>query len=351
MNGSINVLKFIFAMAIFFLHCGTIYGYDQFEWFQGAFIYVEWFYIFMGYTLTKKIRKLSPECAVCETSARIIWDRMKGLLPFYFIACTLALGTQLLTGRIVLGDAWMVHQVVFEYLMMQMTTLPVVLLTHDSWFLSSMWISFVILVPLMIRFRHRFTRYGILITVIIYLYIFFRSGHLYNPGEWLPLTYKGNLRAIAAICLGMTAAEWEKALIYRRRYPRTENLMALLVYAAILAFTFFWHESRWNDIVYFLIPFLFMLLIAVQMSGKETGIIPDNRITQFMGKISMVIYMNHVYILMAVGDRFGHWPVMMRAAASLILTLSASTLVYILGTKLLNYAGRKKGNARKMLNM
>ena len=72
MNGSINVIKFVFAVFVMLCHLGTTFGYDKIYYFQGSFIFVDWFFIFAGFTLAKKILSLDKNVPIAETSFSII---------------------------------------------------------------------------------------------------------------------------------------------------------------------------------------------------------------------------------------------------------------------------------------
>ena len=336
MNASINVLKVIFASAIALMHCGTFFGYDAFEWFQGSFIYVEWFYIFAGYTLVRKVNRMNRDLPICETSAGVIKDRILSLLPFYFLSCTIALVVKLITRQIVVSDPWHIHMIVFEYLMLQMTTLQVHPLTDVSWFLSSMWLALIILVPLLLYFRRRFSKAAILITIALYLHIAVRTGVIYNPIQWLPLSYKGNLRALAAICLGMSSYELGEIIRPKLKRPLLEDSVVLVLYAGIFVYTFFWEETVLTNTIYFIIPFVFTGLIAVQMSKQKKSLIPDNRFTRFLGKFSMVLFMNHAYIIKTVQALKPDLPIPQRVLLAMVFACVTSLIVYFVGNILLS---------------
>ena len=331
MNGAINILKLIFAFTIVMVHCGTFFGYENFGWFQGAFIYVEWFYIFAGYTLARKVMRMERKLPLCETTAGLLKQRILALLPYYWLSCCIALVLKMSTGLIEIDDPWKIHWVVFDLLMLNMTTLPAMPLTDVAWFLSSMWLALILLTPLLLLFRHRFARFAILITAMLYYYIYRRTGHLYGPVEWLPLSYKGNLRAVGAICLGFTGYELGEWLRQRWKRTRRQEVVVLLIYAVILAYTFFWEESLTTNKIYFILPFVFLVLIAVQMSGKGPQLLPDNRFTRFMGQFSMVLYMNHAYLIRVVSNSFPDMFIARKVPLSVALSVAVALAVYFAG--------------------
>ena len=70
MNGTINVLKFIMAVFIFLMHCSVFFS-DKY--FQGSYIFVEWFYVLMGFTLAKTIINLPRDGEVLINSTKIVF--------------------------------------------------------------------------------------------------------------------------------------------------------------------------------------------------------------------------------------------------------------------------------------
>ena len=82
-----------------------------------------------------------------------------------------------------------------------------------------------------------------------------------------------------------------------------ESVLLYLAYALVFLFTRRYGDSRW----YYLIPLLFTVLVAVGMTKKPGLDVPDNRLTRFLGKISMLLFINHVYLIYAIQKKFPQW--------------------------------------------
>ena len=113
MNSSINVWKFIFSVLIVILHINIVFDTGKL---QGMYIFADWFYVFAGYTLAKRVDKLDKNADTFVQSCIIIKDRLKSILPYYFVSCTIALIMKLNLGIIKIENSYSVHRIVYEYL-------------------------------------------------------------------------------------------------------------------------------------------------------------------------------------------------------------------------------------------
>ena len=71
MNSSINVWKFIFSVLIVILHINVVFNTGKL---QGMYIFADWFYVFAGYTLAKRIEKIDKNADTFVESCIIIRD-------------------------------------------------------------------------------------------------------------------------------------------------------------------------------------------------------------------------------------------------------------------------------------
>ena len=291
-NSSIDIVKFVIALHIVLLHSAMVFQYDLF---QNGYIFVEWFYIFSGFMVARRIANSDNKLDTFLTSCSIIRDRIVNIYPYYFLSCTIALLMKLKIGLFAITKAWTVHRIIFEYLMLYATTLIPLNLTDVSWFLSAMWIAFIILVPLGVKFKHNFFRFSIFIFLIIYYYIYISTGHIWGPDEWTPFGYKGLLRAIGSISLGFFGYEIHLIIKDKLNHYIIESLFVILSYVAVFYYVFKYSSDEY----YFFLPVIFLILIVIQMSMKKF-IIPDCLFTRLLGKFSMIIFLNHFYIFLYI---------------------------------------------------
>ena len=330
MNGTINVLKFIMAVFIFLMHCSVFFS-DKY--FQGSYIFVEWFYVLMGFTLAKTIINLPRDGEVLINSTKIVYKRMAKIYPFYLASCIVALVIKLYFKEIVIASTWDINTIVHEILLLQMTTIIVNPLTGTAWFLSSMLICLIILVPIFVKLREKIYPIAIVVATLIYYYIYKKSGYLWRPIELL-ITYKGNLRAMAAILLGIfgyAISNRVSKVVNDIRYTNAMRVGMAILYLASFAYIMKVDDSP----VYFMFPYIFMILISIGMS-IDSPLIKDSKLTRLLGDMSMVLFMNHYYVAEVIQFKRPYMSIPLKYLYSTIGSLAISIFIYVVITYLMN---------------
>lgn len=296
MSGEVNVFKFIFAVIILIFHTSMIIG---LPYFTGGYIFVEWFYIFSGYTLAKKVCTMKNNDSIAENTFNITYSRIANIFPYYLLSCLIALIFKTIFNQIDLSTSYMYHRLIHEVCLLQMFTVDTFPLTGTAWFLSSLVIALVIIIPILFKFKNAYMKvFSIIIAALLFYYIYKVSGYLYGPAEWLSLSYKGNLRAIAGLSLGIFG--YQLSLTFNKLISNNSiiNFLKYVIYIILLVYMY-----RVDDgIQYFIFPFIFMILITIQMNNTNSIIFKDNGFTRFLGKISMVLFLNHYYVVLIIND-------------------------------------------------
>ena len=323
-NASINVIKFILSQSIVLLHCAMLFGFPRF---QGGWIYVEWFYIFAGYTLAGTILGLSHDAPVLKTGLRILWKRIRSVFPCYVISVALGLLVKYAVGAIEVQSLGDIGKILAEILMLQMFRIPTAYITGTSWFLSAMWIALIVLIPIMMVARRKFTRYiAPVMTLAIYFFIQKRTGYLWEPDAWMGFAYKGTLRALAGISLGAFAYEIGTGIKDKLSHPVFDSICIWVVYGLILVLTTLFDDAGW----FYFLPFIFTILIAVQMNKKDGLDFPDSSATRLLGKLSMVIYMNHYCLIDTIEKTFPSMQLDRKILIAFIsITIAVSIVMFI----------------------
>ena len=323
-NGSANFIKFILSLSIVLLHCAMLFGFPKF---QGGWILVEWFYVFAGNTLARAVLSLSPDVPVLKTSLKLLLKRIRSVFLCYVISVFLGLLVKYAAGTIEVRSLGDVGKILAEILMLQMFRIPTAYITGTSWFLSAMWIALIILIPVMVVMRRGFTRYiAPLLALTVYFFIQRRTGYLWQPDAWMGFAYKGTLRALAGISLGAFAYEIGTGIKDNLNHPVFESVGIWTVYAFILILTVFYDDAGW----FYVLPFVFTILIAVQMNKKDGLDFPDSSATRLLGKLSMVIYMNHYYLIDTIEKTFPSMQLDRKILIAFIsITIAVSIVMFI----------------------
>ena len=256
------------------------------------------------------------------------------MFPCYVISVILGLLVKYAAGTIEVRSLSDIVKIFAEVLMLQMFRIPTAYITGTSWFLSAMWISLIVLIPVMIVTRKKFTRYiAPLLALAIYFFIQKRTGYLWEPDAWVGFAYKGTLRALAGISLGAFAYEIGTGIKDKLNHPALESACVWAVYGLILVLTTLFDDARW----YYALPFIFTVLIAVQMNKKDGPDFPDGSVTRLLGKLSMVIYMNHYYLIDAIEKTSPSMSLDRKILIAFLLIAVAVSVVLFIDTTLRKY--------------
>lgn len=288
-NGNINLLKFLFSISILLLHVGAHYGF--YPW-TGSWIAVEWFFVFAGYTLTSHIYRIQSEKTFSKDSAKYILKRIGTFYPYFIVACICALILILYSGRYTITSFRRLPELLPDILLLQMFGFDGSMCTWYtgiSWFLSALVICLIVFYVILMKYKRTFDRtFAIIIPLFIYGYIDITTGCLWGPSYWMGFCYKGLLRGIAGFCLGAFSYNIGLFLKSRVKPNQITKWIVAVMYIIIFYTMYKWDDSK----IYYLFPYLFAFLIAADMTN-ENGLVPDNTLTRFLGKISMIIYMTH----------------------------------------------------------
>ena len=249
------------------------------------------------------------------------------MFPCYVISVILGLLVKYAAGTIEVRSLSDIVKIFAEVLMLQMFRIPTAYITGTSWFLSAMWIALIILIPIMMVARRKFTRYiAPLLALTTYFYIQKKTGYLWEPDAWMGFAYKGTLRALAGISLGAFAYEIGTGIKDKLSHPVFDSICIWVVYGLILVLTTLFDDAGW----FYFLPFIFTILIAVQMNKKDGPDFPDGSVTRLLGKLSMVIYMNHYYLIDAIEKTFPSMSLDRKILIAFILiTVAVSAVMFI----------------------
>ena len=157
-NSTIELMRFIFTVGVCLHHFySTFVDSGPYPFYNGYFA-VEFFFVIGGYFLASSIDKISNDKPLWQNSLLVIKSRFfKLLIPFYvghsitFILRNLFIQTPSLTQWFInyISDFSLltfVRQAGFDYFYGY----------GHTWYISSMFLSFLIIVPLLIHYRKNF---------------------------------------------------------------------------------------------------------------------------------------------------------------------------------------------------
>lgn len=296
-NGTIDLMKFIFAIFIFVHHSGQfapicVEGY----------IGVEFFYMVTGILLAKKF-------AVNNEKNDDIWLRTRAFLEhklkafyleFLVATCTGFVLLHILIPNVVPAIIHGLFLAVGDLFLLQIFGFPVSSVVGTLWYLSAMMGAFMVIVPLILKYQSFFTNIGApLICLIGYGTIAFKYGHMSPIMEPVfdGFIHIGLIRAIADISLGYLLYFISTKIMATNFTILGLWLLTLIEIASYLFIIYCMVIIKQRGNIDFIIILFLALSIAISFSQKSL-IFPYFQKTIFnkLGLLSLNIFLNHFYI-------------------------------------------------------
>ena len=296
-NGKIEFLRFFFCMAVILFHIREDFP-DRTFLFRGIDLFregrfgVEFFFLTTGYlTASKVFRTKDDGVSLGDSTWQFMKHKIAAILPFHLIAITMKLLYSVGIGRKLSTSLMNALPNIF---LLQMTGLPGKNLLSVEWYLSSMLLVLLIVYPLCRRYYDAFTTViaplaGLLGVGLIIEHI----GYMGNPKVFLGITYAGNIRALAMICLGMWGFE-----IIRRLKTHEITIPARLLATAVEAAGYamvVWYimTDRWEIVYSGTFAVILAAVVALTFSEIPYGtFLFNNPVIYFLGKCSLPIYLS-----------------------------------------------------------
>lgn len=301
-NGTIELLRFIFCIGIFFFHVEKyLFGEPSFDkgidiaLFPHGAIGVEFFFLVSGYLMAKSLYENQirgkREFLVTETIA-FMKKKYLSIFSYHIIA---------LIGVFIIDcilKKWNFVQIVRRIIdmlpnvfLIQMSGISIYNPNHITWYLSVMLIAMFILYPIAYCYYDSFIKIIIPIVSILVIGSFAHSDKsLTGVMVWTYLGYKGTIRGIVEIGLGMLSFEIENFL---KMQVISEKLKCLLrvvewgCYVSVLIFSVMTFPKIYE------IYALFALFVGVTITFSEITQISflNNKICESLGRMSLPIYL------------------------------------------------------------
>ena len=243
-NSTIEFLRFIFAVIVVLHHSRYILGDDK-CYFLGGSLAVEFFLFVSGYLLMASVERtqqreknvaaedLGNRNALTSdgrrgelTQAKSEWStspstcsrpglgsetlhfilrKIKSFLPEFLIAWGIGFVFVALVRRWSLGQMWDAFRDDFwELTLVKMSGLFTHGIDGVMWYLSAMLLAMAVLYPLLRKFRDVMSHLVCPLTALfLYGYLCREQGHPRDPVVWTGLFYKGLLRTMAGLCVGI----------------------------------------------------------------------------------------------------------------------------------------------------
>ena len=360
--GELDVFRFVFIMVIVMRHFDT-------GTFDFGNIGVEFFFTLSGLLMARHAEKWDKstdrEGRDLNLMAHETWSFLLGKIRAFYKYYIFAFVFRIIVRSIIIN-----HMTVQAIVMRLLRSIPTLSLSffaisetstgnyiNATWYLSAMLIAMLVLYPILLRNY----RYGV--KIVFPILTLFLLGYEYAANEeisantaWAGFTYYGILRAASEIAFGgtlyyiSTEITGNAALMKRAERPVNRTLLTLgkvIGYGAILLYACRVGLGLKFERSYSLHALLFCG-IGIMLSYSGLGwTIPDCRLTRYLGRISLPIFIFHKTLRAAWLEAIGTEKVTMEYNWIMVIVCVAACIVLMYVTDFLALSIQKLRAARK----
>ncbi len=296
-NAEIEFLRFFMASIVVFFH-------QTHTFLPRGLLAVEFFFILSGYLLAMSLNKIKGEDFTFISQGLFLKRKIASFYPELIIASLLGCFGHLYKIAILNSD-WLgfgsscIKNILQNLLLLRMTgivgmTAP----CAPAWYLSSMLIAFIILLPFLLKCRNPLLR--LVVSLWLYGLVIHHMGGLEKQSfdDWVFFTYGGNLRAIAGILLGTVAYDTVRLCAAFKLSSIQRFGLSLLQLALLIAFCSicFLHAKAFDGLAVCL--HFFIIIICFSRQSLFCPLLNHSLLYScccILGKFSLPLYLGHFY--------------------------------------------------------
>lgn len=347
-NGAIDFLRLLFCMGVVFCHGRNLGGTPEIALFADAgYIGVEFFFLVSGFLMAKSAaRKQDAACTHLGTETVLfLWHKIKPVLPYYLFAVIFSYSRTVIAKEFTPVEAVRNLMLgVWDLFFLRMSGIKTYGIVRATWYLSAMYIAMFILYPMIRKWQETFTHIIAPLIAIFFLgYLSQKYGNLNQYTGNYTLVYSGVLRALAEISLGCVCyVVCEK--IQLMQFTKFSRLLITLVQVFGYAGVLYCQNNLPGKYFDFVLVVCLAACIPLSFSGQGIATsLFQHKIFPWLGKLSVVIYLNHMWVKDTVEIVFpsswGYW----RLTAIYIAGVFAASMICMLWAKVLNLFWEKHG--------
>ena len=357
-NGKIELLRFLFSVAVLCFHVlkyligePSLNNGINFSLFPYGSMGVEFFFVVSGFLMAASVfssinRK--DGLTVGESTQRFMSRKISSLLPIHLIVFVLLFAVCSITRNWNLGQiAKNAVDSIPNLLLIQMAGFRGTPLNHIEWYLSVMLIVMLIIYPLLKKFYSTFVRIiAPLIVIFILGWLSYRCGRLTGVNVWEGIAYRSMFRGLAEISLGTICFEISRAISTRSFTSRGRLVLTALelgIWMSVFILITLTLPRRMEMYMLMLIA----IGVTITFSGQTLGTkLFDNRFIQYIGKLSLPIYICQLIPIELAMHYFTDLPMKVRVISVVLATIILSALLLQIDTAIRNTINKKKSSIK-----
>lgn len=346
-NGKVELLRFIFAVMIVLNHSRYAVG-DANCSFLGCSFAAEFFFLLSGYLMMHSVSRIStpPDKHLGRETVQFLRKKVRSMWPEALIAWIISSAVYYkayMNGQSMTKVIDFLKVNIWELLFLGHTGLINNSVNSAIWFVSSMLLCMAFMYPLLRRHTDMMSRVVFpLAAVLIMGYFAYDNSTLRDPSKWLGWTYKGNLRTVALLGVGVAAYPFAQHL---RRLKMTRfGRIFLTVAEPIMYFSVLYfmctEKASLKDYYYILIMTLALIITFSGQTYLEGKF--NNAFMMFLGRFSIPLYFGHFIWSRSIGRLRKDLPVDQRMWLYLGVSLLSATFIYVLSALIRRWKVREK---------
>ena len=260
---------------------------------------VEFFFAITGVFLAKSI---SEKKLVFSTNEMFLYSRKSiikkylSILPFFVVSTILAFIIKSICTSLK-ASIVSITAIPMDLLMVNNYGLGGYTFTGILWYLSSLFFALIVLYPIILKFYDVYVKYYSVPVFLISMGLIMCRFNTFNvPNKYIGILNTGFLRAIAMISIGMFVYELS-IVISKCNFSRLcMTVTEVLLYLYTFLYMIFLQEIKELEIG--MTTALFSMLVALSITLSKKSLFYgkfDNSFARFLGKSTMVLFMNHMY--------------------------------------------------------
>lgn len=318
-NGKIELLRFIFCMAVLIFHCEKyVMGEPSLKngihtsLFCHGSMGVEFFFVVSGFLMAGsayKRQNASETLDLAAESLNFMKRKVMSVFPMHSIAFVFVFIAYVISQHfgwteIVVKAA----ESIPSFFLIQMSGINLCSPNHVTWYISCMLIAMALLYPLCVKYYEMFTRYiAPFLAIMILGYCVATTGRLTGVSVWMGIGYKSLLRAIGEITLGACGFELVRYLeksITQTGQRILIGIFELFVFIGVMTYMIGTFPAEMEIIETIAI----FVLVVLAFSGKGIGSsLFNNRVCYALGKLSLPLYLVQLVPIYIIVEFAKNW--------------------------------------------
>lgn len=275
-SGKIEFMRFVFSLVIVCFHIGRdLWGGEKklggfFSFFKEGQVGVEFFFLVSGYLMAMSAFKLqNSKNSISKNSLKFIYNKIFGILPIHLIVFTLIYIITIIGKHLSFTEGLRILiKALPNLFLIQYTGIYVKSLSAVEWYLTTMLIGMAIIFPFLLKKYNTFSRIAApIIGLLLVGIISHQTGKLSDGDKWMfgNIT-KGQLRAIAELCLGVFAFEVVRYL-KKLNFTKKDRIILTAIEVCTYCIALLYSVSQFSK--KYIVYILFVLLVGVILSFSE----------------------------------------------------------------------------------